>query len=454
MAARGAADDDPAATCRRGEGALPGRLSDRLDDDIRAGAAGRVANRLDDVVLGVAHGEVRPELECALELLPARRRHDRPCSERTRELERGQRHAAADPPDEHPLALAERGFRDEHSIRGLEHERERGALLERQRLRERVELGRGNRLQLALRAVRVLADHGDPTVVDDPGVDHDPVADVQPRHAFAERRDHPGAVRAEDPRLRNRREALPNPDVEMVEAGGPELDQRLARPRLGIGDVLVAEDVRPSVLVDANGFHGQNPRMTAAELSRLRGRPRPRRGRGGSGRGVRGDGAAHPRAQGGRAVRGHALHDGEAGGLVPSGAAARRRPHGRLRGALLLRARTAARSGRGSPGPVHLAGLVRGPARRARRARTSPRWPVPRLRRLQRARRPRGRRSRGSGVLRQEHDGDHAPLRLLGRARNARHGRRDRVDAGPRARLRLLPALHRRVSDGRAGHGG
>ncbi len=105
--------------------------------------------------------------------------------------------------------------------------------------------------------------------MDDAGVDHDPVADLDFRHAVAQGRDHAGAVRTEDPRLRNRRESLPNPDVEMVEAGGSELDERLARTRLGIGDVLVAEDVRPSVLVDANGFHGQNPRMTAAALSRL-----------------------------------------------------------------------------------------------------------------------------------------------------------------------------------------
>ncbi len=40
-------------------------------------------------------------------------------------------------------------------------------------------------------------------------------------------------------------------------------------PGVGIGDVLVAEDLGTPVLVDADGLHGQNPRMTHAELERL-----------------------------------------------------------------------------------------------------------------------------------------------------------------------------------------
>src|SRR5947209_7726454 len=43
----------------------------------------------------------------------------------------------------------------------------------------------------------------------------------------------------------------------------------------------------------------------------------------------------------------------------------------------------------------------------------------------------------------------------MGRPRNARHRRRDRVDSAARARLRIVHALHRGVSDrciGRAGN--
>ena len=56
----------------------------------------------------------------------------------------------------------------------------------------------------------------------------------------------------------------------------------------------------------------------------------------------------------------------------------------------------------------------------------------------------------GRRLLRQEHDADHAPSRLLGRARDARHDRRARADAARRRRLRLVHALHRRLPDRRA----
>ena len=55
--------------------------------------------------------------------------------------------------------------------------------------------------------------------------------------------------------------------------------------------------------------------------------------------------------------------------------------------------------------------------REARRARRAARRRLPRPRRRQPARRPRGRRAGRRRLLRQEHDADHAPPRLLGRAR-------------------------------------
>ncbi len=91
----------------------------------------------------------------------------------------------------------------------------------------------------------------------------------KPGDPLAERDDHPRAVGAEDARLGNRGQALANPDVEVVETGRAETDEHLPRAGPRIRDVFHAEDLRPSVLVDAHGLHGQNPRMTAAELSRL-----------------------------------------------------------------------------------------------------------------------------------------------------------------------------------------
>src|SRR5581483_6033263 len=71
-------------------------------------------------------------------------------------------------------------------------------------------------------------------------------------------------------------------------------------------------------------------------------------------------------------------------------------------------------------------------------------------RRREPARRSRSRGAERGRLLRQEHDADHTPARLLGRARHARHGCRARRHARPRHGLRRLHALRRRMPDGRA----
>ena len=171
-------------------------------------------------------------------------------------------------------------------------------------------------------------------------------------------------------------------------------------------------------------------RGRAAARRRARARRRRRRPR----RGVRRDRAAHPRAARARPLRPDAVHDGPARGLVPSGAAARRRAHGRVRGALLLRARAGAAARARAPAAVHLARPLRRPAREARRARPRPlggsyRVLVDANQHVDREAAVRS----GRRLLRQEHDGAHAPARLLGRARHARHDRRARADAAARA---------------------
>ena len=65
----------------------------------------------------------------------------------------------------------------------------------------------------------------------------------------------PGAVGSENPRLRHGGPAAPDPEVEMVERGGAKLDEHLVRARLGIGRVLVAENLGPAVLVDPDCLH-------------------------------------------------------------------------------------------------------------------------------------------------------------------------------------------------------
>ena len=55
----------------------------------------------------------------------------------------------------------------------------------------------------------------------------------------------------------------------MVERARAQPDQDLSGACLGVGDVLVPQDVGASVLVDSYGFQGTMSSMTGAELSRL-----------------------------------------------------------------------------------------------------------------------------------------------------------------------------------------
>ncbi len=177
----------------------------------------------------------------------------------------------------------------------------------------------------------------------DAGVDDDALARLEAAHAVAERLDDAGAVGAEDARLRHRRQALPDPHVEVVQRRRAQPHEHLARGRRRIGGLFEDEDLGAAVLVDANRLHEAadyrcDGRASSPAGRRARHRRRRLRTRGA----VRGDRAAHPRAAGPRPLRRHALHDGAAGGVVPPGAASRRRADGRLRGALLLRRRAGA----------------------------------------------------------------------------------------------------------------
>ena len=243
-------------SCARSrERPLPRCLTDGLDDDVGSVSIRGVLHCLDDVVVGVAYRHICTELARPRELLRARGGDDGTGTQGAAELERCEGDTAADPPDEDPLAFLHCGLRDEHAVSGLERERECGALLEREPVVERVELAGRNRLQFAVRSVRVLADDRDATVMRDPRIDDDAFADLEALCPFPEGSNDPGTVGTEDPRLRNRGEPLPDPDIEMVQPRGPQGDEYLTRRGLGIGDVLVPDDLGPAVFVDANSFH-------------------------------------------------------------------------------------------------------------------------------------------------------------------------------------------------------
>jgi hypothetical protein len=109
-----------------------------------------------------------------------------------------------------------------------------------------VDVGRRDRDQLGVGAVRVLADHGDPIAVLEPRVDQYAPPGVV----------HAGAVGAEDSGLRYRGQPPAHPDVQMVQRRGAQVDEDVVGPRLRIGRILVAQHLGPAVLVDPDRFHG------------------------------------------------------------------------------------------------------------------------------------------------------------------------------------------------------
>src|SRR5256886_16065808 len=186
--------------------------------------------------------------------------------------------------------------------------------------------------------------------------------------------------------------------------------------------------------------------------------PRPgaraRRDRRRAGRALHRHRAPHPRAARPLPLRRHALHDGASRGVVPSRDAAARRPHRRVGGALLLAPRAGAPRRARPAAALHVVRRVRAAAGEARRARAEAGWGVPGPRRRKPARRPRGGCTQRRRLLRQEHAPDHAPARLLGRARDAHPGRRARADPAAGPRLRRGPALHRSAPYGRSRRAG
>jgi hypothetical protein len=101
----------------------------------------------------------------------------------------------------------------------------------------------------------VLAD--DAGTVGEAGVDHDPLALLEALDAVADFGDDPGAVGAEDARLRDGGEALPEPEVEMVERGRAQANEDFSPPRARVLDLVEAQDLGAAVLVDPNRLDGR-----------------------------------------------------------------------------------------------------------------------------------------------------------------------------------------------------
>jgi hypothetical protein len=102
----------------------------------------------------------------------------------------------------------------------------------------------------------VLADHVDPATARlDTWVEDDTLARLEAVDTIADCLDDARAVRAEDPRFRNRGQAFADPDIEVVERRSAQADENLAGTHDWIGSLLEHEDLRAAVFVDPNRAH-------------------------------------------------------------------------------------------------------------------------------------------------------------------------------------------------------
>ena len=239
-----------------------------LDHDIDATAVGQRTHRIGHVVADVVDGRLGAERDGARQLGVARRRDDRPRAGGPADLERRARDAAADTPDQHPLARTQRRLRHEHAPGRHECEPERARLVEAPAVRDGVEVARGDEDVVGVRAVDVLAEDLEAeahrvltrqaeaaAAAEQAGIDQDRLPDLDPLRVRPELRDDARAVGAERPRLRHRRKPAPEPHVEVVERGGAEPYDGGAALRLGRLDVLEAQDLGAAVLMDSYRSH-------------------------------------------------------------------------------------------------------------------------------------------------------------------------------------------------------
>ena len=230
-------------------------------------------------------GDVGAEDARGLELGVGTAGHDGASAEMPRDLEGRDRHAAADAPDEHRLAWAERCPRGEHPPGRERRQRERRRLHPGHVRRHGSQVLRGQDHVFRGGPGAVLAEHaearagrflagsaGGAPAARDAGVDHDPVAGSNPLDGRADRLDDASAVRAHDVReaVSHTEQAVDDEEIEPVERRGVHPHADIAgRLDLGTGKLPQRQVVEPAHGVEREGLHRCAPlRTTDSALAR------------------------------------------------------------------------------------------------------------------------------------------------------------------------------------------
>ena len=244
-----------------------------LDHHVPAAPVGQRAHFLRHLLCGVVQPDIGAELLRFPQLRVARARDDDLRPLQLGDAQRGERHAAANPPDEHRLAGPHSRSGDHHTPRSEGHQRKRSGFSPADGGREcrddgDILLGHDDALsdgprqvlaeQPVVDAQRVLAGAAVlAAIVRDPRVDHDAVARPHRPYLGSRRLHHAGAVRPQDVREAVLAGQAPHDmEIEVVERGGAQRDADLARPhRRGVGHIGEVQLVEAAGSADDPGAH-------------------------------------------------------------------------------------------------------------------------------------------------------------------------------------------------------
>src|SRR6266571_3348611 len=262
VAGRCAARDQAASWSEAGEALFPSSRADVLEDDVDAALASDAANFLADFLRFVVDHVIGAKLPGFLELFVAAGRGDDARAEEFGDLYRSAADAAPCSQDEHVFAGLQLGPGDEHVPGGLEHERYRSSLFERQIFRVRQAIHFRGADEFSATAVNHVAKIGGlPAVVVQTSYasrafaaanqrrEHDLLADASRGYIRSYFRDFAGHVAAGNVRQRDRHvwQAAAHPKIQVIQRTGLNADEDFVWADGGVRCVCVLQDVRPAV---------------------------------------------------------------------------------------------------------------------------------------------------------------------------------------------------------------
>jgi len=237
-------------------------------DEVDAAPVGEFLDARHDVLGLVVDDLIGAERADEVRRLGAAHRRQHAGAARLGDLDGRGADAAGPALHEHGLAGLEIAAPDEAVVGGGEDHAQGGGVDERERRRF------GHRLRLGDESVLGVA----ALAADAEAAEDHLVAGTDARHLGADPFHHASAVRAEDLRrlLRRREAALAHGDVDWVHGRRLDAHQDLSWAGLGVGDVLIDEDLGAAVFVDAHRLHRRLLPLVAPHTRRLSRRsPRP-----------------------------------------------------------------------------------------------------------------------------------------------------------------------------------